>query len=1133
MKTTIIRAAALTLVLSLSFAQLDGGWLWNSASADGVSSANQPGVHILNSDTTGITLELYTPDFQVEPLVTEDITCDQLGVTDYATNDQAGWPALPVRGAMLGIPPDADVTLTVLSTDAEILPGRYELCPVPTPIVETGLTGEINFAGYQSLRDAQAYATNVFTPTTSAELVETGFIRSQRVAQVRFHPFQYNPTSGALRHLERIRVRLDFNRAASYPLDAGAIKAIDEGVFEETLSNTLLNYDAARQWRTRPVPLDQIDWPFPAQTEPSYKIMVDEDGIYEVTYADLQAAGIAPATLDALDPRTFQLHNQGQEVAIYVEGEIDGSFDQEDYIHFYGQKMNTRHTDVNVYWLTWAAENGSRMAEIDGTPSGTATVPAYFLTTQHVEEDRSYQSFYTSDPDNDHWLWNGIWAAGAPATNSYTTTLHTPATVPFSATVRGFFRGFAASLSHHVNIYLNGHLIHDGTWVPATPYSFEVTIPQSYLLAGQNTISVTAGVGISTPQDYDYVFVNLFEIDYYAAYTTDANTFSFDGDQAGAWEYRVTGFTTDTLDVFDLTEPISPTRILSASVSGSGVYTLAFQHAISEEHTYLAMAPTQRLTPMQIVRDIPSDLHATSNSADYVVITHGDFYTDVQQLSTYNTITRGLRTIVADVQDVYDEFSYGVFDPTAIQDFLAYAYVNWELPAPSFILLVGDGTFDPKDIYGTGEISFIPPYLADVDPWIGEAPADNRYVCVSGADILPDMHLGRLPAKTGTDASAMIDKIVNYEQNPPGGDWNQRVLFVADNPDSAGDFHDLSDAIADHYLPAPYTAQKVYYGITPYTSGAVTRSAIIAAINEGRLLVNYVGHGATEYWANEQILRTSDIAALANAQKLPLMVPMTCLDGYFVRISTPTRDRSAMGESIVRASGKGAIASWSPTGLGVAAGHDYLNKGLFEALFYDGMVQLGPATLQGKLYLYGNSGSYRDLIDTYLLFGDPALALNVLQTDISITKTVEPPETARAGDAITYTLTYTNTGQATAHNIVITDTLPTALMSPTVVFAGPTITPREDSSFVWDVDDLTPGEGGVITISVTVAPTFGGMLTNTATIATSAVESIVDNNTASTVITVNAHRYYLPIVLYTTGWWTDPEHSRLTVQAIP
>ena len=93
--------------------------------------------------------------------------------------------------------------------------------------------------------------------------------------------------------------------------------------------------------------------------------------------------------------------------------------------------------------------------------------------------------------------------------------------------------------------------------------------------------------------------------------------------------------------------------------------------------------------------------------------------------------------MVVDVQDIYDEFNGGMFDPQAIHDFLAYAYAYWTPPAPSYVVLMGDGNYDFKDNIGMGETNYIPPYLADVDPWIGETAADNRYVTVSGNDILP------------------------------------------------------------------------------------------------------------------------------------------------------------------------------------------------------------------------------------------------------------------------------------------------------------------------------------------------------------------------------------------------------------
>ena len=116
-------------------------------------------------------------------------------------------------------------------------------------------------------------------------------------------------------------------------------------------------------------------------------------------------------------------------------------------------------------------------------------------------------------------------------------------------------------------------------------------------------------------------------------------------------------------------------------------------------------------------------------------------------------------------------------------------------------------------------MSYIPPYLAPVDPWIGETAADNRYVTLVGADTLPDMMLGRLSVNSAAEASAFVNKIVAYEQNPVPGDWQQQVLAVADNADSAGDFAQMSDDLLACCLPAPYQdqAEKVYYGVTHTT----------------------------------------------------------------------------------------------------------------------------------------------------------------------------------------------------------------------------------------------------------------------------------------------------------------------------
>ena len=423
---------------------------------------------------------------------------------------------------------------------------------------------------------------------------------------------------------------------------------------------------------------------------------------------------------------------------------------------------------------------------------------------------------------------------------------------------------------------------------------------------------------------------------------------------------------------------MAPIRILGGSIIPNGsLYQINFEQELSGEHRYLVLSPSRWLTPLAITQDVPSNLKDPTNGADYIIISHADFLDAIQPLATYRA-SQGLRVKVVDVQDIYDEFNGGVFDPQAIQNFLAYTYSHWIAPAPSYVLLVGDGHYDLQNNYGDSGPNYIPPFLGEFDPWIGETASDNRFVTVSGDDILPDMYIGRLPANSAAETTAMVNKILSYEQNPTQGDWNTHLTFVADNADAGGNFPALSDNIADNYLPEEYTAEKIYYGLPPYddpdpnTRIAATQAAILNAINHGSLIVHYNGHASTGFWASETLFSITSIESLTNNSSFPFFIPMTCMEGYFIWPDYPS-----LAESIVRASEKGAIASWSAAGFGLGGGHDLLAQGIYTAFFNYGMTRLGMASTYGKYYLDANGPGYRDLIDTYNLLGDPATRLNV------------------------------------------------------------------------------------------------------------------------------------------------------------
>ena len=310
----------------------------------------------------------------------------------------------------------------------------------------------------------------------------------------------------------------------------------------------------------------------------------------------------------------------------------------------------------------------------------------------------------------------------------------------------------------------------------------------------------------------DQVFVNWIEIDYYHTYVAENDELLFSAPGAGAFQFEINGFSSNDVEVFNITDTDNVVRIINTTVVSNGsAYRLKFEDTAQSETRYLAMTPSKRRSPAGIEKDKPSSWKSANNGADYIVITHEDFYDSVLTLAERRSAS-GLRVVKVKVGDIYDEFNYGILIPRPYGIFLLYAYNNWVTPAPVYVLLVGDAYQDYKDSLKTGTLNYVPTQIIETDI-LGETPSDNWFVLVSGNDILPDMYIGRLSAETKSQAEDIVDKIIYYEKNPPVKSWNKNVLLVAD--DDSASFEELSEQLAD-LLPADYTASKVYVG--DYTS---------------------------------------------------------------------------------------------------------------------------------------------------------------------------------------------------------------------------------------------------------------------------------------------------------------------------
>jgi len=963
-------------------------------------------LRLLSSDGRGLLLEWTTAGFEVETVERAGERCQRIVIPGTVQTAAPGQPQVPTLGALLGLPAAEGVSLQVVEAGYDVLRG-YRLCPAPTMRV---MGDDVDAPLVEVLApDPQRYASDAFYPGRPVEIETSGYLRDQAVAQVQFYPAQYNPVSGEVRLYRRIVARVTWEAPS---LKATAEERWASSAYERLLQRTLLNYEALERPGTTEVvttsppssplysggteggpalkvvttnppssplysggteggpALKVVTTNTPSSplhaggTEggPALKIGVTADGLYRLTYGDLTGAGFG---LSGVDPRTLTLRNRGVEIPIYVVGEDDGRFDPGDVLLFYGTAIQDVYTTHNVYWLTAGGSPGLRMSTRDGTPSGGAPVPTHFPVTLHAEEDTYYWVTMPDGEGQDHWFWED--SLTAPASRDYSLTLRNLSTTAPTATVRVRLKGHTDTGTypdHHTRIYLNGVKVDDQRWDGFQIYDHQVAVSHAYLAEGQNTLRVR-GVG-DTGAAVDQFFLNWIEIGYWDTYVAEGDELLFGAPAAGTFQFEVTGLSRNQVDVFDVTDPYDVVRITHAAVVTDGTeYKLRFEDAAQPATRYLALTPARRKVPASLELDRPSNWRSPGNGADYILITHSDFYTSALQLAGHRR-AQGLRVATVKVEDLYDEFNGGIFNPQALRDFLAYAYNHWTAPAPTYVALLGGASYDYRDLLGLERANYVPTQLIETDG-LGQTPSDNWFALLSGTDVLPDMLIGRLAAQSPAEAQDVVDKVIGYETHPPQAPWNTQVLLVADDE---AEFESVAEHLAGR-LPFYYTARRVY--AAGYPPGD-PRADVIDHVNGGSLLVHYTGHGNVERWGSwsgGRILNRADVAALDNVGKLPVVSVATCLNGYFAGKNV------SMAEEFLLRDERGAAAVWADSGLGYPSGHRVLMGAFYDALFQGDLYPLGAATVAAKVAAYAQSSFWGEMIETYTLFGDPAMPLGI------------------------------------------------------------------------------------------------------------------------------------------------------------
>lgn len=992
--------------------------------------AQQAALRLVETRFDRLVFEIDVPTPSLEEIQVDGQVFQRLSLPGYVAVGAPGQPELLQTGVMLGIPAEGEVDLRILDAKVEELPGSYLVYPSPAFVVQrdsdTGAADALAGVQEQFTWDAAVYEADQFWPASAASVDETAFVRGQRVARVVIQPLQYNPAQGVLRVYRTLRIEAIFSGATASSGRSSA--ALD--LFDPLLQDQLLNYDQAFAWRSeRGQPLSSGRVPdnvYPGDMSRAwFKTSLRTSGLYKVTLADLQGDDLTP--LRTANPAYLQVWTQGQQVAAHFVGNSNAQFEQDEALIFYAQITPTIYSETDIYWLSVGDAPGLRMATSDVTPSGPATDTAAW-TTARLEEDYIFRNDlppYPANPPYPRWYWAELNNLLEPSYTVYT-ALPAAITSGYNARLRVRMQGGLNNLTinpdHRVRVELNGQLVGTLIWDGLAAVEQEFQPPAAALRRGLNavTLVVDALPGIVI----DRSFLDWVEIDYRHSLLALNDQSAFAAEAGGRREFQVQGFSGQDVLGFDVTNPAAPVRLTGlqatpmaappagaesvaaaqtslnqvylpiAGASGpasSAAYSVRFGRTSAASYSYqmARVAAVNRISAL--LRDTGSALRTPANRADYLLIAHRDLWPAAEALASHRR-SRGLVVALVDIQDVYDEWSNGRLDPQAIRSFVAHAYGNWQSPAPAYLMLLGSSHFDYRMRTGlTMQPVLVPTYFACVDPWVCEVAIDNEFVTVSGADRLPDLALGRLPARTLNEATVMVNKIINYENSPPPGAWTGTLTFVADNardangaPDPAGNFEAITNGIIA-LVPSRYIADRVFYDPYPnddggepyrYRTPSATTDAIVAAVNGGAVFLNYVGHASVTTWAHEAILRArdegrNDVTRFNNGPRQPIVLDMACVSGNFA-------DPSFTGIEVMMlgwANG-GSVAGWGATGFGVATGHDHLHRGFYQAVFNAGVRTLGVATAAGKQALWA-SGRNLDLMDTFDLLGDPALRINL------------------------------------------------------------------------------------------------------------------------------------------------------------
>jgi hypothetical protein len=792
-----------------------------------------------------------------------------------------------------------------------------------------------------------------------------------------------------------------------------------------------------------------------------HKVGLTQDGIYKITYTQLQTLGVS---VSGANPDNIKLYGNGgglvpaknsdprkddlQENAIYVfDGGTAGIFDSTDYILFYGQSQHRwyydaagcgqfkhvthGYSDTTYYFITLDA--GSAGKRISNQSSSTASV------TNTVTSFNDYK-FHESDATNLIKSGKEWYGEQFDVLNSYTFGFDFPnIDVSTPVNVKTDLIGRADVISNFLVSAGNGSSnINTNATNVNTYFAIYANPGSSCFNANVSTSNFPVTVTRTSPTNSSsYVgWLNYIEVTARRNLVMNGSQLFFrDVNSVGAGNVSqfVLSSATSAIQIWDVTDPAT----VKFQQSNFNVNTVDFTQLSDTLKEYVAFNGQSFLTPTLFDAVANQNLHGLSQ-ADMIIICDPLFLSEASELATLHQTNDGLTVHVVTEQQVFNEFSSGARDATAIRDFLRMFYTRAQNfnELPHYALFYGDGSYDNKNRLANNT-NFIVTYQSQnsLDPTRSYV-ADDYFAMMGinegayGPNDLDqiDIGIGRMPVKTKSESQSALNKIKKYVSQPgavdytnivncdennctPFGDWRHWICFIADDED--GGLHlNQAEAIADYvdstYLY--YNIDKIYLDAYNQVStpGGNRYPDVVDAINKrvqkGALIINYTGHGGEVGLAHERIIEVSQINGWEGICNMPLWITATC---EFSRWDDPVR--TSAGEYVFLNPKGAGIGLMSTVRLVYAGPNFTLNYNFFRYALLD-TIMGGRTPALGDLYMLTKSTLNPDEnTRNFTLLCDPALKLSYpkyrVATTLVNTVPVNPsvPDTAKALSKVTVT----------------------------------------------------------------------------------------------------------------------------------